>query len=164
MAGVSRKAITLYERDEMGASVDVVARIEDFFDEALTLPIDPFELFRSFNSSGSFEMSEREERISELERFFSSLLKDLGYEVSSFRKAPIDAIVSREEKVLSEFDGDSLKGKVEILSEITGVVEKEGAIFSKRLKKESFRGIAVISSEDLKRVDNLFELIEKKKR
>jgi len=164
MAGVSRKAITLYERDEMGASVDVVARIEDFFDKPLTQPIDPLELFRRFDDLGYLETRDREEHASDLERFFLSILKDLGYEVSSFRKAPIDAVVSKKEKVLSEFDENSLKGKVEILSEITNVVEKEGAIFSRRLKKESFRGIAVISSEDLKHNDDLFELIEKKKK
>ncbi len=162
-AGVSRKAISLYEREEMGASVDVVSRIEDFFDEPLTLPVDPRELFHRFGETGIPERAE-EKDLTDTERLFFSMLKDFGYEISSFKKAPIDAVVSREEKILSEFDGNSLKERVEVLSEITDVVEKEGAIFSKRIKKERFRGIAVISSDDLKDADNLLELIEKKKK
>jgi len=161
-AGVSRKAITLYERDEMGASVDVVARIEDFFDAPLTLPVDPRELFRRFGEASVPSAEEKD--LTDTERFFFSMLRDFGYEISSFKKAPIDAVVSREEKILSKFDGSSLREKVEILSEVTDVVEKEGAIFSKRIKKERFKGIAVISSDDLKDVDNLLELIEKKKK
>jgi putative transcriptional regulator len=160
-AGVSRKAITLYEHEEMGASIDVVSKIEEFFDVPLTLPIDPEELFQRFSS---FKDILKREPETEVEHTFFSLLKELGYEVSSFRKAPIDAVVSRKEKALSEFDGSSLKEKVEILSEVTDVVEKEGVIFSSRIKKESFRGIAVISSEDLEHADDIFELIEKKKK
>jgi len=45
------------------------------------------------------------------------------------------------------------------------VVEKEGAIFARRIKKDSLKGIAIISSDELKKnADDLISLIEKKKK
>jgi putative transcriptional regulator len=161
IAGVSRKAVTLYESDIMGASVDVVSRIEDFLDTPLTLPVDPRELFSRFEC----EMSSSKKLLTSIENDFFSILKEFGYETSFFKRAPVDAIVQREEKILSEFEGSGLEEKVRVLSEVTEVVEKEGAIFARRIKKDSLKGIAIISSDELKEnADDLLSLIEKKKK
>jgi putative transcriptional regulator len=161
VAGVSRKAITMYENGLMGASVGVVAKIEEFLNIPLTLPVDVEELAKKVESN--FFTSDS--LVGKFETEIFSLLESFGYDVSPFKHCPFDAVVSKGKSILSEVEKREMEIKAQALASISEVVEKESAIFVKKRKKDHFKGIAVISEEEVKKSpEDLFELIEKKKR
>jgi len=161
IAGVSRKAITMYENGLMGASVDVVAKIEEFLNLPLTLPVDVEELTKKVES----KIFTSDSLAGKFETKIFSLLESFGYDVSPFKHCPFDAVVSKGESILSEMETREMKTKAQALASISKVVEKKSVIFVKKGKKDHFKGIAMISEEEVKKFpEDLFELIEKKRK
>ena len=160
VAGVSRKAITLYENGSMGASVDVVTKIEEYLNIPLTIPVNVEDLIKKVES----KFFTPDSLMGKFETEMFNLLESFGYDVSPFKHCPFDAVVSKGESVLSEVGNRGMETKAKALASISEVVEKESVIFVKNRKKDHFRGIVVISEEEMKKFpEDLFELIKKKK-
>ena len=155
VARVSRKAITLYESEVMGANIDVVTRIEAFLDAPLTLPVDLEDLLGD---------DVVRERVMHNTKIFE-ILRELGYNVSTFKRSPIDAVVSREEHVISQIGGGNMKWRLEALIELSEVIDEAGVVFVKKSNKDNYKSISIISEEELwDHGDDLFRIIEKKKK
>ena len=94
VAGVSRKAIQMYEGG-MGAMVEIAARIEEFLNEPIVVPLDPFsynaEIARALRTFDDFKG---------LNRDVFEMLKELGYSVTPTIRCPFDALAIDDEFLL----------------------------------------------------------------
>src|SRR5512136_774512 len=92
-AGVSRKAIQMYESG-MGAMIEIAARIEEFLNEPIVVPLDPFsytaEVAKTLRSFDQFRGLNRE---------VFEMLDTIGYSVVPTVRCPFDAL-AREDDVL----------------------------------------------------------------
>lgn len=154
-AGVSRKAIQMYEGG-MGAMVEIASRIEEFLDEPIVLPLDPF-LF-------SAEMPERLELVEGSSAEILEMLREIGYLVVPTRKSPFDALAREEEILLLTGIGGEPKTivrKARVVGNISRVTEKKSVmIIDEDSKIEEIEGTPLVSRDELRRVDHSDDLLD----
>ncbi len=158
IAGVSRRAIQLYEEGEAGAEAAVVERIEAYFDEPIARPQLLFEAVRATDRP-SAEIDAPEAGRSPaptgdaLRDGVFRQLDGLGLEVTVTVRAPFDALARAEEILLTGVG--SLRTAVrraEILHGIARVAEGH-AMFVVRepVHRESIAGLPIFHVAELKR-------------
>ena len=158
MAGVSRKAIQLYE-EGMGSTVDVALRLEEFLGENLILPIDLLHF-------GDL----REERVNNPENFLGDIYRrliDMGYDVLLTIKCPFDAISKDERDILLtgvEETERKIRAKSMNMRIISEIFEKRGFIVVNESKYTDYNGIAIIKMREFMRYskDELKEIVEER--
>ena len=158
IAGVSRKAIQLYE-EGMGSTVDVAIKLEEFLGESLILPIDILHF-------GNLE----EERVNNPENFLGDIyyrLRDMGYDVLLTWKCPFDAISKDEKDVLLtgvEETERRIKSKSMNMRVVSKIFEKRGFIIVEESKYRDYNGIAIIRKREFMRYskDELKEIVEER--
>jgi putative transcriptional regulator len=165
IAGVSRRTIQMYI-EGMAATLDVAMRLEDFLQESLALPADPFRFVDE--PRGGPEAAPRLERF---ERELYQRLERLGYDVLPTVRSPFDALSRHEETTYLTGVGGAESGldrKAEIVSDISRVVEKDSVMFVvRRSVRMSIRGVPLIGREELrhaKDTDDVEALISERKR
>jgi putative transcriptional regulator len=156
--GVSRKAIQMYESG-MGAMVDIANKIEDFLDAPLVLPLDPFAY-----------VSDVADHLKGLEKFqgqnkdIFEMLKEIGYSVVPTKKAPFDAIAKEEELLLLTGIGEDSKKtemKARVVGNLSRVTEKKSVIIvQKRILIDDIHGTALVTRDELRRVDHSEDLMD----
>lgn len=157
-AGVSRKAIQMYESG-MGAMVDIAARIEDFLNEAIVMPLDPF----AFTAEVAETLKDFE-TMSDGDKDVFAMLRELGYSVVPTRKCPFDALAKEDERLLLTGIGDDPKTterKAKIVGNISRVTEKKSVIFIQ--KQSSIRvigGTPLVTRDELRRTDDADDLMD----
>jgi len=165
-AGVSRKAIQMYEGG-MGAMMDIAERMEDFLNEALVQPLDPFAV--------TAEVAEALKGFEECDganRDIFEMLKEIGYSVVPTKKCPFDALASEEEFLLLTAVGEDPKTserKAVAVGNISRVTEKKSVVFIQRRagSREEIAGTPIVTKDELRRTDDsddLMELILKRER
>jgi len=87
--GVSRRTISKYEVEDMDTSVDVALKLEEFFQQELIVPVDPF------HSGPSVD-----EKQAVTDDDILRLLLDIGFEVVPTAQAPFNAITRTEDMVV----------------------------------------------------------------
>ncbi len=164
IAGVSRRTIQMY-LEGMSATMDVALRLEDYLNEPLVLPVDPFRFFDEPTGSGA-----PPPRAEGFERELFRRLERLGFAVLPTVKSPFDALSSREATTLLTGVADAdleLDRKAEVVSNISRVVEKGSVMFVvRRSLRMSIRGVPVIAREELRRMrdsDDIEEMISERK-
>jgi len=131
IAGVSRKAIQMYE-DGMGTMIDIALRMEEFLNEPLVVPLNPFEY-----TSGADPFSEDFFEDDDLlhEDIFR-ILKTIGYSVLPTARCPFEAITTDDKILLLtgvERYGPMLEKKANAVASISKVVEKRAVIITDEL-------------------------------
>lgn len=164
IAGVTRRTIQMY-LEGMSATMEVALRLEEFLNESLVLPVDPFAF-----PSGSTGREERLPRLEGFERELFHRLERLGYRVLRTVRSPFDALSIYEETTLLTGVGDAesaIERKAEVVSNLSRVVEKGSVMFVERgTIQRSIRGVPVIAREELRRAkdrDDVEEMISKRK-
>ncbi len=157
-AGVSRKAIQMYECG-MGAMIEIAAKIEEFLNEPIVVPLNPFsysvEIARTLKTFDDFKG---------LNRDVFEMLKELGYSVTPTIRCPFDALASEDEfLLLTGIGGDPAltERKARIVGNISRVTEKKSVIFVPR--KTSFKeieGTPLITKDELRKADDSDDVIE----
>ena len=157
-AGVSRKAIKMYECG-MGAMIEIAAKIEEFLNEPIVVPLNPFsysvEIARTLKTFDDFKG---------LNRDVFEMLKELGYSVTPTIRCPFDALASEDEfLLLTGIGGDPAltERKARIVGNISRVTEKKSVIFVPR--KTSFKeieGTPLITKDELRKADDSDDVIE----
>ena len=163
-AGVSRKAIQMYEAG-MGTMVEIAARIEEFLDEPVVLPLDPFE----FTS----EMAERMrvlESVDENSMEIFDMLREIGYTVLPTRRCPFDAFAREEEVLLTGIGEDRklVERKARVVGNLSRVTEKKSVIILQHESRiKTIEGTPLVSKDELRKADHsedFMELIQKRQK
>lgn len=166
-AGVSRRAIGMYE-EGMGAMVDVAARLEEFLDEPLALPNDPFQPAKPEDAelagpAPSFDPLTFEGAI-------LRALGEMGFRVAQTQKSPFAAIGRDQDDVLltgfSDGSPDTAK-RAAATANVSEVAETWGVFFVERTTtRMSIEGTPVVSREEIVRfgdADQLIKLLEERR-
>ena len=152
IAGVSRRTIQMY-LDGMSASIEVAKRLEEFLEEPVVLPADPF----SYVEEPPLP-TPPVSTLETLERELFDRLKRLGYDVLPTLRSPFDAFTQHADTTLLtgvERADASIDRKAEVMSNIGRVVERDAVMFvEKRTIRMSIRGLPVIAREELKKARN----------
>ncbi len=154
-AGVSRRTIQMYETG-MGAMIDAALRLEEFLQAPIIEPVNPFD-YKSENRCEEHRLK----RESSDSLPFNRLL-DIGFEITPVVKSPFEAITQDNKMVvLTGLGADETKmiQKALIASEISKISGKHSLIIvEKKGAKENINNTAVISNEELEKIDNSNEL------
>jgi len=158
IAGVSRKAIQMYEGG-MGAMIDIAARIEEFLNEPIVVPLDPFtytaEAARTLRTFDKF---------SDLNRDVFEMLKEIGYSVVPTVRCPFDALAREDEMLLLTGVGEDdhmMVRKARVVGNISRVTEKKSVIFvRKRTTVHEIEGTPLITKDELRRADDADDVLE----
>lgn len=156
-AGVSRKAIQMYETG-MGAMVEIASRMEEFLDEPIVIPLDPFE----FTKEMAANIRELEV-ISDANKEIFDMLREIGYMVMPTRRCPFDAFAREEELLLTGIGGDDhmVERKARVVGNLSRVTEKKSVIIVQRdIRVKAIEGTPLVSKDELRRVDHSEDLMK----
>jgi len=164
-AGVSRKAIQMYESG-MGAIIEIASRIEEFLNEPIVMPVDPFaytaEIARTLKTIDDLEEQNRD---------IFEMLREIGYSVVPTRKSPFDALAKEDETLLLTGIGQdplSTQKKAKVVGNISRVTEKRSVIIiQKKAGFEEIAGTPIVTKDELRRADDsddFMDLILKRER
>lgn len=129
IAGVSRKAIQMYE-DGMGAIIDVAIKLEEFLNEPIALPLNPFEYMHDKG-----EPADLLEDTDRLHNEVFKMLETMGYSVQPTARCPFEAVTSDEKTIILtgvERYGPMLEKKVHAVASISRVVDRKAVIITDR--------------------------------
>ncbi|MBU0624216.1 MAG: transcriptional regulator [Candidatus Thermoplasmatota archaeon] len=158
IAGVSRKAIQLYESG-MGAMIEIAAKIEEYLNEPIVVPLNPFsytkEMARTLRTFDDFKG---------LNRDVFEMLKEIGYSVVPTIRCPFDALASEEDVLLLtgiEDNPTMTARKERIVGNISRVTEKKSVIFVRQETSiEAIDGTPLITKDELRRADDADDVLE----
>ncbi|MBR4504425.1 MAG: transcriptional regulator [Candidatus Methanomethylophilaceae archaeon] len=156
-AGVSRRTIQMYESG-MGAMIDAALRIEEYMNLPIIEPIDPF----AFKS----EEREKEERsVRDVPDLFAlRQLSNLGFKVTPVVKSPFEAVtIDRKSFILTGLgtDDSGIVQRAVVASELSRIMDRFSVmIVETKRERDSIDGTAVVSNEELKRIDAPDELTD----
>lgn len=168
-AGVSRRAIGMYE-DGMSSMVDVAFRLEEFLEESLVEPVDPF---------APPEVSEKELAEPDLarvedpfEREVLGTLTRLGFRVTPTRKAPFQGVARGDGPGDTLLTGvaplTSVERRAALLARIAEVIEAHGTfVVERRERRTEIAGTALLDRRDLVDADEagaIVDLVEERRR
>jgi len=159
-AGVSRKAIQMYESG-MGAMIEIAAKLEDYLQEPIVQPLDPF----------SYSLEEEIikalwtfERFEGLNKDVFEMLKEIGYSVLPTSRCPFDAIAKEEELLLLTGIGASREmtiRKARVVGNISRIAERKSVVFTGEERSvETIEGTPVITKDELRRADDSEQVLE----
>ena len=164
IAGVSRKAIQMYE-EGMGTMIEIAMKLEEFLNEPLVLPLNPFEYSEDESTPliGEFEDDDL------LHEDIFRLLKTIGYSVLPTARCPFEAITTDEKILLLtgvERYGPMLERKANAVASISKVVEKRAMIITdKDAHVKSLKRTPVIARDELAHVkekEKILDLIKER--
>ncbi|MCJ7488836.1 MAG: transcriptional regulator, partial [Thermoplasmata archaeon] len=156
-AGVSRKAIQMYEAG-MGTMVEIAARIEEFLDQPVVLPLDPFEF--------TAEVAERLrtlEIIDDQNKEIFDMLREIGYAVLPTRRCPFDAFAREEELLLTGIGEDQrlVERKARVVGNLSRITEKKSVIIIRQESRvKAIEGTPLVSKDELRRADHSEDLMK----
>lgn len=156
-AGVSRKAIQMYETG-MGAMVEIAARIEEFLDEPIVVPLDPFDFTTEMAAS-----LRKLEVMDDANIEIFDMLREIGYMVLPTRRCPFDAFAREEELLLTGIGGEErlVERKARVVGNLSRVTEKKSVIIVRRESRvKAIDGTPLVSEDELRRADHSEDLMK----
>src|SRR5581483_1442527 len=165
-AGVSRRAIGMYE-EGMGAMVEVAQRLEEFLDEPLARPHNPF---LPAKPEGPEQAAPQEPFPDTFEGVVLRALAEMGFRVATTQKSPFAAIGRDDEAVvLTGFADGSPEApkRAAATANLSEVTETYGVVFVERTTtRVAFEGTPVVSREEVVRFadpEDLLRLLTERK-
>ncbi len=164
-AGVSRKAIQLYEQGK-NAMVDVAEKLEEYLGQPMIAPLDPFSLAQAEKG----RTREDGHHFRGFQRQVVDQLEDLGFTMAYPKKANIEAISNSNGSILISGIGATapeMQERGRLLHQLQRVTEKDTVLFLQRPgEKQNISGTPVLSREDLDRLADpkaILELVKERK-
>jgi len=145
IAGVSRKAIQMYE-EGMGTMIEIAMKMEEFLNEPLVLPLNPFEHIK--DKEIPYELLEDDDILHE---DIFAILKSIGYSVLPTARCPFEAITTDEKIMLLtgvERYGPLLEKKASAVASVSKVVEREAMIITDKESSVKSLGMTPLISRD----------------
>ncbi|NLF33355.1 MAG: transcriptional regulator [Thermoplasmatales archaeon] len=157
-AGVSRRTIQMYEAG-MGAMIDAAMRLEEFLDVPIVEPVNPF--VRK-NSEGVNEYEIRGDSLTQSVPL--KCLLNLGFSVTPVTRSPFEALTRNPKVVMLTGLGND-EGKMTqraiIASEISKIAHRQSVVIvEKKRDHDSIKSTAVISNDELIKMDDEKDLID----
>jgi putative transcriptional regulator len=163
-AGVSRRAIAMYE-EGMGAMVDVAMRLEEFLEDSLAVPTDPFRSPSPVAPGDDIASAAPTPR--DVDGFEGTMLRRmeaLGFRVVPTSKSPFSAISKESDEVVLTGVGAAtpdLEKRAAATADLCDVTETYGVFFVERTTtRVAIDGLPVVSREELTRVDEAEKLLK----
>jgi len=172
IAGVSRKAIQMYELGTMSATLPVVDRLEKYLGEPIVTALSPFGPGERVGEAGPARPGDADEPDGFREGVFQKL-EGLGYTVVPTRKSPFDAISESNVRATIILTGVGAANKAclqkaRVMANISRITEREGVLFlDRRISRENIGGTPVISRDELRRIsdeDKIVRLIQERRK
>jgi putative transcriptional regulator len=161
---VSRRTVRMYE-DGMSARIDIADRIEQMFEQSVTMPIDLLKPLR-VNAEQLPSYQKEQEKMKEFQREILSLLQDIGYRIIPMDRCPFEAVSKEKEKILLtcvQQYNKKLAEKAHFMSSISKIIEKHAVMFTdKDDSKKNVEGTPIIARKELKKLhdpEDVFALI-----
>ena len=164
IAGVSRKAIQMYE-EGMSAIVDVALRLEEFLDQPIVLPLDPFS-----HSKDLDKIRETMETLEDCGDEVFNQLSNLGYRIYPTSKCPFDAVSEhRKDVIITGVDAlnMAIRARARSMNTLSRITERHSVLFVDDSKRDNIEGTPLIRRDELKRIDDhqdVLDLIEERRR
>ncbi len=159
IAGVSRRAIQMYE-DGMSAMVDAASRLEEFLDESIILPLDPF-VYGHDEETFSEKLTIK--GFDDFEKNVFTMLNRIGYKVVPVMKCPFNALTKDKKTLIltgvEKYDKQLIK-KAGAVMNISKVTEKHSVFFVKSSEKQNLGGVPLIKISELKKADDPESIVE----
>lgn len=161
---VSRRTVQMYE-DGMSARIDIADRIEEMFQQSVTMPIDLLKpLMIQTRQLPSYQKQQSYKK--ELEHEVFTFLQSIGYNIIPMDRCPFEALSKDKEKILltcvQEYN-KRLAEKAHFISSISKIIEKHAVVFTdKDTLKKNLQGTPLIGRKELKRIhdpEDVFTLI-----
>ncbi len=170
VAGVSKKAVQMYELGAMSATLPVVGRLEKFLGEPIVIPLNPFHMSERHDQAHASSEPKGE---SHFKRGVFKKLTGLGYHVIQTRRCPFDAISESQLRAtvlvtgVGQADGECLF-KAQVISNVSSITEKDGVLFlDRRISRENISGTPVICRDELRRIhdeEKILRLIQERRK
>lgn len=155
IAGVSRRTIQMYESG-MGAMIDAALRIEESLGLPIIEPIDPFEF------KEDERVKEAREDRAPVDTFAVNQLCNLGFSVRPVVRSPFEAVSSNSKALmLTSYgsDDERLAHRALVASDIARIMDHFSIlIVEKKHDRDNIDSTAVVSNEELKKIDAPEEL------
>ena len=143
----------------MGAMIDIAAKIEQFLNEPIVVPLDPF----SYTAEAARTLRTFDE-FGGLNRDVFQLLKEIGYSVVPTIRCPFDALAKEEDVLLLTGIGEDDRitaRKARVVGNISRVTEKKSVIFVREeTTLEEIEGTPLITKDELRRADDADDVLE----
>ncbi|MBE6518713.1 MAG: transcriptional regulator [Thermoplasmata archaeon] len=157
-AGVSRRTIQMYESG-MGAMIDAALRMEEFLELPIIEPIDPF----TFKSKERLE--EQREAPQSLEGTFAlQQLSSLGFNVRPVVRSPFEAVSTNDKALMLTSlgsDEEKVMERAIVASELSRIMDRFSVlIVEKKRERDNINNTAIVSNEELKKIDEPNELTD----
>ena len=163
--GVSRRAISKYEEEDMDMSVDMVLRLYEIFNETIATVID---FLQPKKSSRPFKIQPAETQLGISIKF---MLSDLGCDVIPISQAPFNAVSSEHKDNVnnkslitiltgySNYSGAMIK-RAKLMSSISEVTNTQSMfIINGPCKSEHVDNTVLVEKNELKAMDDFEDLI-----
>jgi putative transcriptional regulator len=168
IAGVSRRTIQMYETG-MGAMIDVAIRLEEFLDQPIVTPVNPFQHATPKPKDKELVKPAPQGQDPFSKEVFQRL-SSMGFTIVSTSRCPFEAL-SKDEKVLILTglgrDESKLKDKAIAVADISKITERTSVIFIERAKsKHNIGGTPIVGRDELKKINEsviLYELVSARK-
>ena len=149
IAGVSRRAIRLYEKGER-TTIEVAEKLAEFLGDEFIEPVD----FMKIVEKEKVEIKEMRDEI-------FSMLRHLGAFILPTTRSPFNAIGEViKEKFIAGINERRVKEKARIVFNISKVTEKHSVFFLDSCSKKNVEGVPVIEKEELKKINEPEKLID----
>jgi putative transcriptional regulator len=170
VAGVSRRAIQMYE-EGMHATIEAALRLEDYLQESLVEPIDPFRAFEP-PAEGEAPAAESPARIvSEFEQAIHQMLRGVGFRVVPTQQSPFSALTQKPETTIltgMERKDATDETRARILASVRLVTETKAMyVVGRETTKTNLQGTPVVQRRELEKLrdpDELFDLLEERRK
>jgi len=167
IAGVSRRTIQMYEGG-MGAMIDVAIRLEEFLNQPVVMPVNPF---HHCSAPKHGEKEKAPARASDVfgQEVFDQLAR-MGFSIVPTARCPFEAL-SKDEHILILTglgkDDAKLKEKAMAVADISKVTERCSVIFIEKSRtKHNIGGTPIIGKDELRKIAEaciLYELVDSRK-
>lgn len=161
VAGVSRRAIQMYE-EGMRATIDSALRLEEFLNESLVEPIDPFEAHERLEEDAKAPDPGRQQ--SEFEASVLQMLRSVGFRVVQTQQSPFNALAQKtHETILTGLErrepADDERAR--LLSSV-GVVTETRTMYitSRETERTNLQGTPLVQRTELERLRDPQELVD----
>lgn len=165
VAGVSRRAIQMYE-EGMRATIDSALRLEEFLNESLVEPIDPFAAHERLEDDAKSPDPPRAP--ANFEGAILEMLRSVGFRVVPTQQSPFSALTQKtpertNETILTGVERrEPVDGERARLLSSVGVVTETKAMFvvSRETEKRNIEGTPVVQRRELEKLRDPQELVD----
>ena len=167
IAGVSRRTIQMYEGG-MGAMIDAALRLEEYLNQPILVPIDPFAPIQKLKTSQKKEIAPATVPQPSTQDVFSkevfNTLSTMGFSVTPVTRSPFEALAQDSQILILTAlgkDENSILSKAASVSDISRVTGRCSVVIIERGRgRESIGGTPLIDREELNSIDETYVLYD----